>query len=87
MRYQIQVHFENKGQYNFEYEPDKGEHINDFLLKYDDQKDEKFILTGDEDTAALISVDQVTAIIAIPVKSIKVVSEKVRPMEELNAFD
>jgi len=65
MKYQIQVHFENKGQYCFEYEPEPEEHINDFILRYDNG--EKFQLTGDENTTALINMDAVTSIIALPI--------------------
>ena len=65
MKYQIQVHFENKGQYCFEYEPEPDQHINDFMLLYD--TGEKFQLTGDENSTALINMDMVSSIIALPI--------------------
>jgi hypothetical protein len=63
MIYEIQIHFENKGQYSFLYEPDSNEHINDYLLRFDEPK-EKFLLTGDEESTALINMQHVCAIIA-----------------------
>lgn len=70
MRYQIQIHFVTGGQYIFEYEPDKGQHINDFMLQYD-KPDEKFLLTGDEQSTALVNTDSIAAIIALPLQNLK----------------
>jgi hypothetical protein len=69
MQYQIQVHFMNKGQYNYFYTPDAKENIDDFLLRFDDPS-EAYLLVGDEDTSALITMAHVAAVIAVPVPTI-----------------
>ncbi len=71
MMYSIQVHFINGGRFEFEYEPDEDEHINDFVLRFD-APNEKFMLTGDERTTALIAMDQISAVIAIPVSELPI---------------
>jgi hypothetical protein len=80
MKYQIQIHFQNKGQYLFEYEPDEDEHINDFILRYD--SGDKFHLTGDENSTALINMDTVASIIAYPLPIVHK-PEKVVPYPEM----
>jgi len=66
MQYQIQVHFITKGQYNYLYTPDPKENIDDFLLRFDDPA-ETYLLVGDENTSALITMAHVAAVIAVPV--------------------
>ncbi len=75
MKYQIQVHFENKSQFNFEYEPEVDEHINDFLLRFDEPK-EKYLLTGDETSHALVNTDFVAAVLAFPLPKAEIIPYK-----------
>lgn len=64
-RYQVQIHFDNRGQFNFEYTPEANETIDDFLSQYDGG--EEWQLTGDEDSWALVQMSKVTSICAVPV--------------------